>query len=386
MKIFAEICKVNDEERMVYGYASTEALDVQGERVSKDALAKALPDYMRFANIREMHQPSAVGVAKSAEIDEKGLYIAAKVVDDDAWNKVKEGVYKGFSIGGKSVSKVDNTITDLRLSEISLVDRPANPECMVEVWKADGVEPQAAIDELAAMLDKGDVTPARLLELAKADRESPPAVPADVTGDASPAADSTAPQETQPEVTKADNPAAADGKVEKGFEGEEIWDASQALDALSRIQGLLYSERAEGEKNPDQVAALEAAIAAIKTFIVSEIQEDNIEMADKGGDVTKVYVSLTNEGNMAKADIAKMIADEIAKAVAPLHDQLAKANAEVERMKNLPMPGKALLKAVGKADDVVSDHDTKKADVADSNLPEAASLIKMIHQQGGIIR
>ena len=64
MKVYLPLAKVDREQRMVYGYASTEALDSQGEVVRKEALAAALPDYMRFANIREMHQPSAVGVAK----------------------------------------------------------------------------------------------------------------------------------------------------------------------------------------------------------------------------------------------------------------------------------------------------------------------------------
>jgi len=124
MKIYADIIKTDDEKRMVYGYASTEALDSQGEIVRKDAIEEALPDYMRFGNVREMHQASAVGVTKEASIDGKGLYLAAKVVDDSAWAKVKEGVYKGFSIGGKALERLDNVVTKLRLAEISLVDRP----------------------------------------------------------------------------------------------------------------------------------------------------------------------------------------------------------------------------------------------------------------------
>lgn len=137
IRVFADITKVNDEQRMVYGYASTTSLDSQNERISKSALEKALPDYMRFANIREMHQNSAVGTAEEATIDDKGLYLCAHVVDDNAWKKVKAGVYKGFSIGGKSLSKVNDEITSLRLSEISLVDRPANPECVIDLYKSE---------------------------------------------------------------------------------------------------------------------------------------------------------------------------------------------------------------------------------------------------------
>ena len=99
MRFYGTITKIDNERRMVWGYASTEAQDSQRETVKREALQKALADYMRFANIREMHQPSAVGIAKEAEVDERGLYLGAKIVDGDAWEKVVEGVYKGFSIG-----------------------------------------------------------------------------------------------------------------------------------------------------------------------------------------------------------------------------------------------------------------------------------------------
>src|SRR5258708_31242259 len=149
MKLFAEITKIDRERRMVFGYASTEALDSQGEVVRKEAIEAALPDYMRFANIREMHQPSAVGVAKEAAIDDKGLYLAARIVDDEAWNKVTEGVYKGFSIGGRVTDRdraQKHVITGVELMEISLVDRPANPEAVIELYKAAPRQPQQIWD------------------------------------------------------------------------------------------------------------------------------------------------------------------------------------------------------------------------------------------------
>src|SRR4029078_8470939 len=105
MRFYWPIAKVDAEQRMVWGYASTEALDEQGEIVKREALEAALGDYMRFANIREMHQPSAVGIATEAAVDDKGLYLGAKIVDGDAWQKVVEGVYKGFSIGGRVTAR-----------------------------------------------------------------------------------------------------------------------------------------------------------------------------------------------------------------------------------------------------------------------------------------
>jgi hypothetical protein len=96
---------------------------------------------MRFANIREMHQPSAVGIAREANVDDRGLYLAAKIVDDEAWEKVVQGVYKGFSIGGRVTARDPtdrSVITGLALTEISVVDRPANPEAVFDCWKASG--------------------------------------------------------------------------------------------------------------------------------------------------------------------------------------------------------------------------------------------------------
>jgi phage head maturation protease len=137
---------------MVFGYASTEALDSQGEIVKREALEAALPDYMRFANIREMHQPSAVGVATEAEMDARGLFLAAHIVDPTAWEKVTAGVYKGFSIGGSVVGRdraQKHVITGVKLSEISLVDRPANPEAVFTMYKADALEKVGARNSAA---------------------------------------------------------------------------------------------------------------------------------------------------------------------------------------------------------------------------------------------
>lgn len=165
MKIFAPITKRDDDQRLVYGYASTESRDNQGEIIKAEAIKEALTDYMTFANIREMHQPKAAGICESAELNEKGLYICAKIVDDDAWEKVKTGVYKGFSVGGQSISKADKVITKMRMTEISLVDRPCNPECVIDIWKTDETTPTNEGVETVSVLQKGMYTVANLASL-----------------------------------------------------------------------------------------------------------------------------------------------------------------------------------------------------------------------------
>ena len=138
IKKFVPITKIDEENRMVYGWASTPDLDSQGEIVSVEALENALPSYMAFPAVREMHQAKAAGVTKEAITNEKGLFIGAKIIADDAWKMIKEGVYRGFSIGGRVRQKADNVITDLALSEISLVDVPANRNTVFTLVKRDG--------------------------------------------------------------------------------------------------------------------------------------------------------------------------------------------------------------------------------------------------------
>lgn len=131
------ITKVDEEERMVFGYASTPDMDTDGEIITAEAMKKALPAYMKFPTLREMHQPKVAGVTKQAEATKDGLYIGAKVVANEAWEFVKEGVYKAFSIGGNVLQRVGNVIHEIELVEISLVDSPANKSAVIELWKRD---------------------------------------------------------------------------------------------------------------------------------------------------------------------------------------------------------------------------------------------------------
>lgn len=141
MRLFGEIRRVDEVQRMVWGYASTPNKAADGKTITLDAMRAAFDDYMAFANIREMHQLSAVGRAEEGEsfVDDGGIYIGAKVVDDTAWNKVTEKVYRGFSIAAKITARDPNdknSITGIKINEISLVDRPGDPGATFEVFRA----------------------------------------------------------------------------------------------------------------------------------------------------------------------------------------------------------------------------------------------------------
>jgi len=147
LRRFVPFAKVDEEERMVFGRATDETVDSDGEIVDYGATKAAVKEWSKWRNIREMHGSSAVGVAEEISLDDakKSLDIGVKVVDDDAWKKVKEGVYKGLSIGGRVydmiAEKLDgkdvSRITRYDLTEISLVDRPANPSAILSLVKRE---------------------------------------------------------------------------------------------------------------------------------------------------------------------------------------------------------------------------------------------------------
>ncbi|HGO8218088.1 TPA: HK97 family phage prohead protease [Neisseria meningitidis] len=143
-KLYAEIAKMetqDDDTVKVWGYASSEAVDSDGEVIATAAMKAAIPDYMKFGEGREMHGSNAAGTAIEINVEDDGItFFGAHIIDPVVVAKVKTGVYKGFSIGGSVTARDDlnkSQITGLKLTEISLVDRPANPDAVSTCFKAD---------------------------------------------------------------------------------------------------------------------------------------------------------------------------------------------------------------------------------------------------------
>ena len=130
-----------DGSLMVSGIASTEAVDSDGEIVTAEAMRKAIPSYLQCGSVREMHQPIAAGRPIAAHVDDDGkTHFTAHIVDAGTIAKIKAGILKGFSIGGKSLKKAGNKITEILLKEISVVDLPCNAESVFSLIKFDKTE------------------------------------------------------------------------------------------------------------------------------------------------------------------------------------------------------------------------------------------------------
>ena len=156
---YASILKYDENEDgtlMVYGNATDDSLDLDQQICDPAWLEKAMPDWFTSGgNIREMHGPSAAGVAKEYENKNGKHIIGVHVVDPLAVKKVKTQVYRGFSVGIKAPRVVrDNKaangrIIDGSIIEVSLVDRPANPNAKLILAKSvDGESSLVQVEEM----------------------------------------------------------------------------------------------------------------------------------------------------------------------------------------------------------------------------------------------
>lgn len=154
LALYVPVTRINEEERVVEGIAFANEV-VEGEgglRLSRTSMKAATPDYLRWGAVREMHQPSAVGRALSVEWQESGAAVLrVKVVDDQAWSKVKQGVYQGFSVGVLPKLIRGGTVEQCTWVETSLVDRPKDPGAVFLAFRADGLD--AALGDVARASD-----------------------------------------------------------------------------------------------------------------------------------------------------------------------------------------------------------------------------------------
>jgi uncharacterized protein YoxC len=153
------IGKVDQERRIVSGFATLDNVDKQDDIVTTEASLEAFKKFR--GNIREMHSPLAVGKMVNFREDKyfdpqtkifyKGVYVSAYISKgaQDTWEKVLDGTLTGFSIGG-NITKSDDSfdekldkavriIKEYELYELSLVDNPANQFAnVISIEKVDG--------------------------------------------------------------------------------------------------------------------------------------------------------------------------------------------------------------------------------------------------------
>ena len=242
---FLPITKVSDNGDgtvTVDGVMTSEAVDDQDDLVEYEASKRAIykdGGYNEWRTLRAMHQPISAGLTDEilCDDDSKTVYVKVRVVDENEVKKTKAGIYKGFSIGGFSNESTVDMIggrmvtrhTDVDILELSLADRPSNPDAVftfVKIGKPKSVSQSQASGP--AILRKETDMPGN---------EVQEAVVAGATQEAS----------------------------------DVAWDIDSVQSALATLGHVLAYELAEGET--DQAAQLQAARKLVLDWMQAEAGE-----------------------------------------------------------------------------------------------------------------
>jgi hypothetical protein len=257
---------------------SSEAPDTQGDIVLQSATQKAVERW-KAKNLREMHEPIAIGKAIDFDFMADGTSCMTGFVTAGApltVKKVEDKVLQMLSIAGPSPTKtsrksiggkVYRVIEEYDLTEISLVDNGANPDAWISVTKAAGLESEGE------QMQKNE-TEAPLSDVATppAEYEKAAEPPCEIPGHA---------EMTPEEHAKAHEEKPAEEKAAvpevKKYDGMAVYDVRLALDCLAMLEELMLRESGEAgmgkPEPPRQLKALAASCIALKEFVASEAQE-----------------------------------------------------------------------------------------------------------------
>lgn len=362
---YAAITKADEQPdgtMIVYGKATDETLDADLQIVDNAWMKSAMPDWMAAGgNIREQHSSIAAGVAKELEEKADGFYIRAHVVDPNSVLKVKHGVLKGFSIGVRGArvvrdeKAIGGRIVGGTVVEVSLVDRPANPNAKLMLAKADELGKLTAVTiEVPKPSDlfKSDaVEPAVEVELTEASIVEESVVEEVET------VEEAADKEVTPEVEIVEAAKSLLATVNK-------FDQAAYDLAISAIADLIIVEAGEMKAGSDERDSIKDLLCATKhlyRFYEGEVAEGEVAMpnpeivgddADSDEDdvaVEAIYAdkSLTLDPSQVESVLEKAI--DAAKAAVSSEMDSLKSALEAEVTKSVELQAElevALSKAV----------------------------------------
>lgn len=334
-RVFVPMTKVDEEQRLVYGTITEEVVDQAGEMMDYES---SKPHFQKWSddihvasgglskgNVRVMHGLTVAGKLTELEFndDDKSIEVCAKVVDDTEWNKVLEGCYTGFSVGGKYGKKwnakgEDGTSIkkyEAKPNEVSLVDNPCVKSATFSLVKADGAEEQVmfkvAAEEGETTEEKTDAAP---VETDKPAAPSPDEVQisnGDVANKATEmakaAADGTTWQDhieaAREELIKAATPAAKKDKKDDDKDGNEKEENESADEAAQE------KEANADDKDDDDVSKVTpAGVKQVWTASDGKTFEKKADAETHEATLTKAAEEPQSEADKAVANLEKATA------------------------------------------------------------------------------
>jgi hypothetical protein len=353
--------KVDQERRIVSGFATLDNIDKQSDVVTTDASLKAFAKFR--GNIREMHQPMAVGKMVNFKEDKyfdpetkkfyNGVFVSAYVSKgaQDTWEKVLDGTLSGFSIGGK-MNKWDDgydekmdaairIIKDYDLVELSLVDNPAN-----QFANVISIEKNQAGDTIV----KGEVTDLEI-ENVFWDKQSGLVMVSENESEVSPT--SGIPMQNIGFVEKSDSDKVDMIKFlvnsAKGIKNTEINKEDNMTDETTNVE--------EVEIAPEADAAIEEVVEETTEVVEAEVEKaaNDVVPAKPGSEDEE---SDEDEQEDAEEDMKPVSKsdEEIVETITDMKNTLTSAFSDMATMvKSLSDEVAALKKSLGYVNEVLTD-------------------------------
>lgn len=144
-----ELKKVSDnEDNFTFtGYASTFGnVDLVGDIIEEGAFDRLIRAQKPLKILWQHEMTMPIGLSSSFRVDEKGLFIEAKLPKSDTFvsgrviPQINVGSIREMSIGfyviDEAYTKTARILKDIDVVEVSLVTRPANPEAQVTNFKS----------------------------------------------------------------------------------------------------------------------------------------------------------------------------------------------------------------------------------------------------------
>jgi hypothetical protein len=147
--------------RIIYGYASVDVVDREGQRIPIPALKNAVTAFMSkpfFRNVNVFHSDITIGRVLPkwtnpetgeiyvTKVDDKGWLVVCEIRNDievanKTWNEIVKGNIRSFSVAGSSKDKLRKRengieyeqINDLEFVEVTCCEVPVNQMSRFEV-------------------------------------------------------------------------------------------------------------------------------------------------------------------------------------------------------------------------------------------------------------
>lgn len=348
--VFVPLTKVDEDQRLVYGRITAEEIDQSGEVMDYET---SKPNFEKWSsqieeasgglskgNLRVMHGLQVAGKLTDIAFDDESqsIEVCAKVVDEAEWDKVLEGCYTGFSVGGRYGKKWKDKVGDTVIqkftavpNEVSLVDNPSVKSATFSLVKADGAE------ELVKFQAAADLVKADEAEESKTEEE--PVIPGlepsneDVVAKAEQMAKDAADGTTWMQHVEAARNELVKAMAEKGKEGDD--DGKDAKKPSKKEEGSddEDEEAAEGDSDDDEEEASE------KTVKVTPAGVKQVWTASDGSTFEKKSDAEAHEATLMKAAVepteAELLRQRLAKATEPKAETVEASIFSVDRLDDL---------------------------------------------------